>query len=137
MIILKGLAGFGYGILMGILWAMITDSVEYAEWNTGKRYTALVMTLIGLGLKFSMTIGGVIPTAILDSVNYVPNVQQTAEALQGIRFMSTLLPGLVCLVTLIIFALFYDLTEEKLQKIMHENAVRQGLVEEKMQLDSD
>jgi len=131
MLFSRGVASFGYGILMGILWSIITDPVEYADLNTGRRLTAIVMTLIGLGIKFSMTLGGVIPTWILDYVRYVPNdPNQTELSLAGIRFMASLLPFVVMLVTFVIFAIFYDLTEEKVAEIQHKIAVRNGMIEE-------
>lgn len=130
MMLTRGIASFGYGILMGILWSIIPDAVEYAEFNTGKRYTAVVYTTITLGLKASFTIGGVIPTIILNSVNYVPNHVQTARALMGIKFMSSLIPSIVCLVTIIIFGIFYNLTEEKVSEMMHTLAVRNGIIKE-------
>jgi len=131
MMLSRGIGSFGYGILMGILWAIVTDPVEYADLNTGKRLTAIVMTLIGLGLKFSLTVGGVLPTMILDYVKYVPNqAQQTDLALSGIRIMSSLLPSAVMIVTFLIFGIFYNLTEERIAEIQHKIAVRDGLISE-------
>jgi len=124
MMLAKGIASFGYGILMGILWSIVPDAVEYAEYNTGKRYPAIVYTTIGLGLKGSLTIGGVIPTWVLASVGYVPNAAQSAEALGGILFLVAGLPAIICFVTLVIFMLFYNLTEEKVDQIMKELAIR-------------
>ncbi|WP_338449736.1 MFS transporter [Niallia oryzisoli] len=120
----KTVSSFGYGILMGILWSIIPDAVEYAEYNTGKRYPAVIYTTITLGLKGALTIGGVIPTMVLANAGYVPNVTQSAEALGGIMFITSYLPAIVCLVTLVIFMAFYNLTEEKVEKIMHELAIR-------------
>ncbi|MCG7336292.1 MFS transporter [Sporosarcina sp. ACRSM] len=120
----KGVASFGYGILMGILWSIIPDAVEYAEYNTGKRYPAVVYTTIGLGLKVAMTVGGVIPTWVLATVGYVPNATQSVDALNGILLIASVLPAAICVVTLIIFMLFYNLTEEKVEKIMSELAIR-------------
>jgi len=130
MLAFRGVSSFGYGILMGVLWAIITDPVEYGDLHTGRRLTAIVMTLIGLGLKFSMLLGGVIPTLILDVVDYAPGVaQQTQQSLNGIHLMSSWLPAGILIVTLIIFGLSYDLSEEKVAEIQHKIAVRDGLVE--------
>lgn len=127
----RGISSFGYGILMGILWSIITDAVEYGDLNTGRRLTAIIMTLIGLGLKFSMTIGGVIPTLVLSIVRYQPNVaHQTSEALGGIHWMSTWLPAIVMIITIAVFGFFYDLNEEKVAEIQHKIAVRDGILPE-------
>jgi len=131
LMVAKSISSFGYGILMGIMWSIIPDSVEYAEYNTGKRYTAVIYTVVTLGLKAALTIGGVIPTWILAKVGYVPNAVQTQEALNGILFITSYLPAIVCFVTLAIFMIFYNLTEERVDQIMHELAVQHGLNEDK------
>ena len=130
MMVCRGISSFGYGILMGILWSIITDAVESGDLNTGRRLAAIIMTLIGLGLKFAMTIGGVIPTLVLGYVKYQPNVaQQTPEALAGIHWMSSWLPAIVMLMTFVTVGFFYDLNEEKVAAIQHKIAVRDGVIE--------
>lgn len=127
MMIFKSVASVGYGILMGSLWSMIPDTVEYAEYHTMKRYPAVVYTLVTLGLKASLAIGGVIPSLILSNVGYVANQTQTPEALHGILIMTSMLPCVVCLVTLAIFKIFYHLDEERVAEIMRELAKRNSM----------
>ena len=120
----RGVTAFGYGILMGILWSIITDPVEYADLKTGKRYTAIVMTLIGLGIKFAMIIGGSLPTAVLSASGYVANEAQTESTLAAIRNLTSLLPLAVVVVTMVIFGAFYHLNEEKVVEIQKQIAER-------------
>ena len=124
MMIARAVTGFGYGVLMGIVWSVITDPVEYADWKTGKRYTAIVMTLVGLGIKFSMIIGGSLPTAILDAVGYVANQEQSPAALSAIRSLTTLLPLAAVIMAMVVFGLCYHLDEEKVSQIQAEIAAR-------------
>ncbi|MGL6202421.1 MAG: MFS transporter [Lachnospiraceae bacterium] len=124
MMISRAITAFGYGILMGILWSVITDPVEYADLKTGKRYTAIVMTLIGLGIKFAMIIGGSVPNAMLSSAGYVANETQTPEVLNAIRYLTSLLPLVVVVLTMVIFGLFYHLNEEKVADIQRQIAER-------------
>ncbi len=124
MMVSRGITSFGYGILMGILWSIITDPVEYADWKTGKRYTAIVMTLIGLGIKFAMIIGGSVPTAILESYGYVANEAQSEQVIAAIRNLTALLPLAVVIVTMVIFGAFYHLNEEKVADIQKQIAER-------------
>lgn len=124
----RAVTGFGYGVLMGVLWSVITDPVEYADWKTGKRYTAIVMTLVGLGIKFSMIIGGTVPNLVLGAVGYVANQEQSAQAIAAIRSMTTLLPLGAVIISALIYGLFYQLNEEKIahiqEKIAERNAER-------------
>lgn len=122
----RAVVGLGYGILMGILWSIVTDPIEYSNWKTGHAYGALTLTLVGLGLKFAMVIGGSLPNAVLSSVGYVANEAQTPEVLQAIRNLTALLPFVVAVVTIVVFAVFYKLDEETISKIQQEIAVRDG-----------
>lgn len=124
MFVSRAITAYGYGVLMGSLWSVITDPVEYADWKTGKRYTAIVMTVTGLGIKFGMIVGGSVPNAVLQKVGYVPNQVQTAEALSAIRNLTTLLPLAVVLVTMVVYGCFYHLNEEKVQQMQKEIAER-------------
>ncbi len=124
MMVSRAITGYGYGILMGICWSVITDPVEYADWKTGKRYTAIVMTLVGLGIKFSMIIGGSLPTAVLEATGYVANQAQNEATLSAIRMMTTLLPLAAVVVAMLVYGLFYHLNEEKISQIQKEIAER-------------
>lgn len=124
MLAARAITGYGYGVLMGILWSVITDPVEYADWKTGKRYTAIVMTLVGLGIKFSMIIGGTVPNMVLGAVGYTPNQTQSVEALVAIRSLTTLLPLVAVVLAILIYGLCYHLNEEKVARIQQEIAER-------------
>ena len=126
MMIGRAIVGFGYGILMGILWSIVTDPIEYSNWKTGHAYGAITLTLVGLGLKFAMVIGGSLPNAVLDSVGYVANEAQSPAALAAIRNLTALLPFGVAVVTIVIFSVFYKLNEERLSQIQAEIAKRDG-----------
>ena len=124
MMAARAITGFGYGVLMGIVWSVITDPVEYADWKTGKRYTAIVMTLVGLGIKFSMIIGGSLSTAVLQATGYVANQAQNEVTLGAIRALTTLLPLAAVVVAMVVYGVFYRLDEEKIKQIQAEIAER-------------
>ncbi len=124
MMVGRAIVGFGYGVLMGILWSIVTDPIEYCDWKTGHRYAAITLTLTGLGLKFAMVIGGSLPNAMLEAAGYVANEEQSAEALATIRNLTGLLPLVVAIITIVVFGLFYKLNEEKLAKMQKDNADR-------------
>lgn len=124
MMISRAITGLGYGVLMGIVWSVITDPVEYADWKTGKRYTAIVMTLVGLGIKFSMIVGGSLPTAVLQATGYVAGQAQNDATMAAIRVMTTLLPLAAVVVAMLVYGLFYHLDEDKVRQIQAEIAVR-------------
>ena len=124
MMVARIVSSFGYGVLMGILWSVITDPVEYVHWKTGKRYTAICMTVMGLGIKFGMVIGGTVPNAVLERVGYVANEIQQAPVLNAIRSLTSLFPFVVVVAVMLIYGYFYDLNESKITRMQAEIADR-------------
>lgn len=92
-----------YGFTIPLLWAMMADVADYSEWKNRRRATAIVFSGIVFALKAGLGFGGAIGGWVLSSYGYVPNVAQSAHALQGIRLATSLFPaatfliGLVCL----------------------------------------
>jgi len=92
-----------YGFTIPLLWAMMADVADYSEWKNRRRATAIVFSAIVFGLKAGLGFGGAIGAWVLAAYGYVPNVDQTARALQGIRLTASVFPaitfalGVVCL----------------------------------------
>ncbi len=129
MMIGRAVVGLGYGILMGILWSIVTDPIEYCDWKTGHRYAAITLTLTGLGLKFAMVIGGSLPNAMLSRAGYVANEVPTERVLSTIRNLTGLLPFVVAIVTILIFGFCYKLNEEKISSMQKDIAERNAAKE--------
>jgi GPH family glycoside/pentoside/hexuronide:cation symporter len=68
--------------------------------------------LYGLMDKLARTLATVLVAGMLDVTGYVPNVAQSADALQGITLMTGVLPGL-CLVLAIPLLLAYPITRAR------------------------
>lgn len=111
--------GTGIGCAAFSFWAMLPDTVEYGEWKSGIRAEAV---LFGLGLfflKLSLGLGSFILGWMLEGIGYVPNVEQSVEALQGIHTIATL--GIaVSAVGIALTMWFYPLTKELHGRILEE-----------------
>lgn len=95
-----------YGFTIPLLWAMMADVADYSEWKNRRRATAIVFSAIVFGLKAGLGIGGAIGGYVLASYGYVPNVAQTARALDGIRLSASLFPAIgfaLCVVCLLFY----------------------------------
>ena len=84
---------FAYGFTIPLLWAMMADVADYSEWKNYRRATAIVFSAIVFGLKAGLGFGGAIGGWILSAHGYVPNVAQSASALEGIRLTVSLYPA--------------------------------------------
>ena len=90
---------FAYGFTIPLLWAMMADVADYSEWKNHRRATGVVFSAIVFALKAGLGVGGAIGGYVLSAYGYVPNVAQSARALDGIRLSASLFPALGFLVS--------------------------------------
>jgi Na+/melibiose symporter-like transporter len=118
-IIIQLFAQFGYGITAPLLWAMMGDVADYSEWKTGRRATAIVFAAVVFGLKAGIGVGGAIGGLILDHYNYVPNVAQSEQSLQGIRLLASIYPAIPFAIGVILL-LFYKINKKVEYQMQNE-----------------
>lgn len=106
MIALEMLRQFAYGFTIPLLWAMMADVADFSEWRTHRRATAIVFSAIVFGLKAGLGFGGALGGYVLSLYGYVPNVDQSAHALQGIRLAMSIFPAItfaICVICLFFY----------------------------------
>lgn len=111
------------GLAFSLIWSLISDTVEYSEWQTGIRAEGGIYSLASFMFKLAAAIAGGVPAAILAWTNYIPNVEQTALALGGIRSLMTIIPFVLGIATLIPLYL-YRLDEAMFSRILEDLAER-------------
>ena len=85
---------FVYGFTIPLLWAMMADVADYSEWKNRRRATAIVFSAIVFALKAGLGFGGAITGYVLSYYGYLPNVDQSARALEGIRYTMSVFPAI-------------------------------------------
>lgn len=121
--IFTSISYFGNGILTALNWALISDVVEYGEWKTHVRSEGIVYSSYTYFRKLATAAAGFIPGVILTIVGYVPNHEQTAQALLGIRGITFIYPVIGAALTIILMC-FYPITEQKYSEIIAELRTR-------------
>jgi GPH family glycoside/pentoside/hexuronide:cation symporter len=89
------LAKMAYAPAVPLLWTMLADTADYSEWKTGRRSTGLVFSAATFAQKAGWGIGGALAGWLLAIFKFVPNVEQTAEAITGIKLMISVFPGVL------------------------------------------
>lgn len=112
----NALASLLAGPTPALVWAMYADVADYGEWKYQRRTTALVFSAAQFAQKLGLTIGGVLPTAVLAYVGYEANAAQSETALLGIRFIFTWLPAIFAFIAGLAF-IFYPLRDTQLVEI--------------------
>ncbi len=117
--ILNLLKSLAYGPTIPLLWAMMGDVADYAEWKTNRRATGVVFAGIVFALKAGLGLGGAICGWFLAAYDYVPNVIQTEHALFGIRMTASIYPAITFLIGVIALS-FYGITRKLNLEIQDE-----------------
>lgn len=87
------LAGFGFSAQWIFPWAMVADVADYDRAETGQQRSGMYYGVWGLATKISEALALAAVGWILTAFGYVPNVEQTPQALLGIRLFFGLVPA--------------------------------------------
>jgi glycoside/pentoside/hexuronide:cation symporter, GPH family len=134
MIVLSTLTEVSTGPMVALFFAMLADAADYSEWRTNRRATGLCYSAGTVAMKVGSGVGGAATGLLLAAFGYVAAsgqqavVEQSAEAVQGIRLLISVLPAAVALLMLVAF-LFYRLDDQQLAQIEGDLAVRRPLTQ--------
>lgn len=88
---------------------MLADTCDYGEYKTGKRTEAIVFSAQTLSVKFGSAVAGAMGGLMLEFVGYVPNVEQTAETIMGLRMLMFVLSSILFALIVVLYIKFYKL----------------------------
>ena len=100
-------------------WAMIPDTVEYAEWRTGVRVDGLILSTASFFQKIAKAVGGAGVAGALAFFGFVAHAEQSAETLESILWAMSVAP-LVVQVLLVVVSFAYRLDEQAHGRIVAE-----------------
>ena len=103
-------AGSSFGARLFLGPAIQADVIDYDELHTGKRREAQYGALWSLAMKFTVIPSMSIPLAVLQTLGYQPNVEQSEAVKLAISGMLGLLPA-ACSVLAFVIACFYPISE--------------------------
>jgi sugar (glycoside-pentoside-hexuronide) transporter len=114
------------GIAMTLPFSLLSDSVDYGEWKSGIRAAGLLTTIgAAFCFKAGSGLGGALPAWILGATGYVPNVDQSPKALEGIVIGFIWVPALFYALA-IVPVLFYGRFESLEPRIHEDLRARRG-----------
>lgn len=124
---LQTLISISAGIIFPLLWSMYADIVDYTELKTGRRPTALIFSSSSMSQKLGWALGGAITGWLLSMYGYDSQAaEQSAEAVNGIKMMMSILPAISCLLAAGAM-LFYPLDEREVERVSCElEAIRKS-----------
>jgi len=108
------LATIGLSFFVMVVWALVTDCIDYAELQTGKHYEGTLYSLYSFARKVGMGVGSALGSYALGWVGFVSGAKsQTPEVAQSVLKLYTGLPILAFLIMLIGVAVIYNLNAKR------------------------
>jgi len=123
IIAFSALGNLGAGIIMVIQTSMMGDTVEYGEWQTGRRMEGVNFSLNMLATKVGLAISGAAAGYALTFIGFVPNAAQSPSTLANLNLLMMIVPSVLGLFMLIP-VYFYKLDEKKHAAIMADIEAR-------------
>ncbi len=124
------IAMLGYGVFNLVVWAFVTDVIDYHEYLTGLREDGTVYAIYSMARKIGQAVAGGIGGFAIGAVGYQAGAAaQTAETLQGIHTLGTLVPAIVLAVVFLVFVFFYPLNKKRTKQLTIDLAERRNAAE--------
>jgi glucuronide carrier protein len=121
--------GIGASLINTVMFGLEADTVEYGEWQTGKRSEGATYALFSFTRKVTQSIGGAVGAWALAVGGYIaasaanPNPVQPDTAIIAIKATIGLLPAAAALIAMLIF-IKYPLNDQRFQQIRDETEAR-------------
>ena len=118
----SGVSAFMTAPLMPLFWSMIADTADYGQWKFGQRTTGLIFSTGTFSMKIGWSIGPAISLWLLSYFGFVANEDQSAETIQGLRYIMSFIPACVAVLAAGV-VLFYGInakTEKEMQAAILE-----------------
>ncbi len=121
-----GVLGISIGGISTLMWALVADTVEYGEWQTGHRMEGAVYSVFSFTRKVGQAVGAAAAAYTIGIGGYVAGAAaQPDSALNAIKFANGLVPAVAFAVALAIM-IPYELTEERFRQIVGDVAQRRA-----------
>ena len=116
------LGTIGQTVFTMLIWALVTDCLDYSEWKFHERSDGSMYSLYTFSRKIGSTIASTGVSFGLAAIGFVSgsNVVQTAEAVNGIYFLVNIIPVVTCALELIGVGLIFNLNKETTEQMYVE-----------------
>ena len=116
------LGTIGQTVFTMLIWALVTDCLDYSEWKFNERSDGSMYSLYTFSRKIGSTIASTGVSFGLAAIGFVSgsNVVQTAEAVNGIYFLVNIIPVVTCALELIGVGLIFNLNKETTEQMHAE-----------------
>lgn len=124
--VLTIIASIGQTVFTMLIWALVTDCLDYGEWVTGERNDGSMYSIYTFSRKIGSTLASTIASFSLHAVGYVSgtNIVQVPEVVNSIRILVCAIPVITAVLEIVGIGLIFDLDKAKTDQMYEELAAR-------------
>ncbi|WP_342504825.1 glycoside-pentoside-hexuronide (GPH):cation symporter [Sporosarcina sp. FSL K6-2383] len=112
------IAMFGYAFFNLVIWAFVTDVIDYHEYLTGLREDGTVYSIYSFARKVGQAIAGGLGGFAIAAVGYNSGLDvQTQDTLNGIYTLATLVPAVTFILMFLMLVFFYPLNKKRTNQL--------------------
>lgn len=114
-----------------LIWALVSDCLDYSEWKMNFRSDGSMYSLYTFSRKIGSTIASTGVAASLGMIGYVSglDVVQSAETVKGIYYLVNIVPVLTCVLEFVGIGLIFNLDQKKTNQMYAELNERRAKAE--------
>ena len=117
-LVLSFLAGLGSGLVNTIIWALVSDAIDYQEYTTGERNEGTVYSSYSLARKLGQVISGGMGGFALSLLGYQSGATVQAESIGvGIKNIGIGMAAGGFVLTTLILVFVYNLSKKKVNEM--------------------
>ena len=107
-----------------LIWALVSDCLDYSEWKLGIRSDGSMYSLYTFSRKIGSTIASTGVAAALGLIGYVAgtDVVQSASTINGIYYLVNMVPVITCILELVGIGLIFNLDQKTTERMYKEMA---------------
>lgn len=120
-ILLYLISNVGQNSFTLLVWAFVTDAIDYNEYLTGQRSDGSLYSIYTFSRKIGSTIASVGVSGVLAAVGFVSTAaSQTPQVVSSIRMLGTGVPLLAVVMEIIGMGLIWNLTKDDMDRIQQK-----------------
>lgn len=107
----------GIGFMLVLVTVSLADVVDYGEYKFGTRNEAIIFSMQTFVVKLAGAVSGFISGVGLTIIGFVANQTPAAGTIAGMRVLMILIPGILAILTYVIYLCCYKLRGEYLDEV--------------------
>lgn len=126
--VLNLLATIGQTAFTILIWALVTDCLDYSEWKMNFRADGSMYSLYTFSRKIGSTLASTGAATALGLIGYVSGagVVQSAATVNNIYYLVNAVPVITCVLELIGIGLIFNLDQKKTEQMYQELSARRA-----------